>query len=74
MRKSLVLMTLVGSFLLSSCSFFSTVQSYEETVHLYDLDKIAKNPEDNDINKAEVTTVDALFIKGEKYIPYLVAF
>ena len=68
MKKALSITLLLPILLLSSCALFSSRETEEKEIKVYDLDNINNN---SDIASGYQATINARFIKGQDYIPYL---
>ena len=71
MKSKKILLLAVMALSLTSCDFlFKTVKTEESEINIYDIDKIAYG-NDKDINNAKSGIINARFISGESYIPYI---
>ena len=69
MKKTLIGLLILPALLLSSCSLFTSIkETVEKEIMVYDLDNI---PSNQDISKGYQDTINARFVKGQDYIPYL---
>ena len=66
----LLSITLTSCSLMNSCSFLNSYNSSEESVEIYEIDKIA-DKEGANLSSCYTGSIDARFISGEKYVPYL---
>ena len=70
MKKTIVSGAIITSFLLSSCALFNIYETEAKELNVYAIDElISSNKKFN--NNDYTCKISPLFIKGEKYIPYL---
>ena len=68
MKNILKKLVILSSLLLSSCSFFFFDTGEAKSIPVYDLDIVSEN---GDISQAELTPLNARFLKNKEYVPYI---
>ena len=68
MKKRFLAVLILPTLLLSSCLFFSSTQTFEKEIDVYDIDRL--NDEGN-LSSGYQTTLKTRYIGGREYIPYV---
>lgn len=68
MKKKYFSFLILPSILLSSCTFLLTKQTIEKEINVYDIDKLDKN---GALASGYQTTLNARFIQGQDYVPFI---
>ena len=70
MKKRLLALLVLPSLTLSACSFFNfeTYDTYSKTISVYNIDKL---DESKDLANSIPFTINARFIEGQDYVPFI---
>ena len=68
MKKRFFSLLIIPALLLCSCDFLLSKKTIEQEIQVYDIDKLDK---DGNLSSGYQTTVNARFIQGQNYTPYL---
>ena len=71
MKKPLILIAAIASLLLSSCSLFNIYSTEEKELDVYAIDSLVTDTNKTLEDDGKKGSINASFVKGEKYIPYL---